>query len=137
MRRIAIIAVLFAALVAVAGTALAQTGGGYDLTWSTVDGGGAVVTGARAGQPDAGLHVGGGGYTLSGTAGQPDAGLHVGGGFTLAFWPALGEAAPAAAAVPSVASWGLLAMAALLLVAMTLRTVRQSNRIPSSPEGED
>ena len=125
MRRIAIIAVLFAALVAVAGTALAQTGGGYDLTWSTVDGGGAVVTG--------------GGYTLSGTAGQPDAGLHVGGGFTLAggFWPALGEAAPAAAAVPSVASWGLLAMAALLLVAMTLRTVRQSNRIPSSPEGED
>ncbi len=38
---------------------LAQTGGGYDLTWSTIDGGGGTSTG--------------GGYSLSGTIGQPDA----------------------------------------------------------------
>jgi len=37
----------------------AQTGGGYDLTWSTVDAGGGVSNG--------------GGNSLSGTAGQPDA----------------------------------------------------------------
>jgi hypothetical protein len=41
-------------------TALAQTGGGYDLSWSTVDGGGGQLTGS--------------GYTLAGTIGQPDAG---------------------------------------------------------------
>jgi hypothetical protein len=63
-------AVLFLA----AGAAFAQTGGGYDLTWSTVDGGGGVSTG--------------GGYTLSGTAGQFDAGALSGGSYTLAggFW---------------------------------------------------
>jgi len=54
---------------------LAQSGGGYDLTWSTVDGGGMTFgTGA--------------GYTLGGTAGQADAGILTGGGYTLAggFW---------------------------------------------------
>ncbi len=54
---------------------LAQTGGGYDLSWHTVDGGGDTVSG--------------GGYTLSGTAGQPDAGTTLtGGGYTLTggFW---------------------------------------------------
>lgn len=53
----------------------AQTGGGYDLTWWTVDGGGDTV--------------GGGGYTLAGTAGQADAGQPLtGGGYTLygGFW---------------------------------------------------
>ena len=55
--------------------ALAQSGGGYDLTWSTVDGGGYTFST-------------GGVYTLGGTAGQPDAGLLAGGGYTLAggFW---------------------------------------------------
>jgi hypothetical protein len=54
---------------------LAQTGGGYDLTWSTIDGGGYTFSS-------------GGGYTLAGTSGQPDAGLLTGGGYTLAggFW---------------------------------------------------
>jgi hypothetical protein len=57
---------------------LAQTGGGYDLTWNTIDGGGGVSSG--------------GGYTLSGAIGQPDAGLAVGGGYALVsgFWAAAG-----------------------------------------------
>ena len=56
--------------------ALAQTGGGYDLTWSTIDGGGYTFSE-------------GGGYSLGGTIGQPDAGVLSGGGYTLAggFWP--------------------------------------------------
>ena len=55
--------------------ALAQSGGLYDLTWSTVDGGGGVSTG--------------GDYTLRGIIGQPDAGAMSGGDYTLAggFWP--------------------------------------------------
>jgi len=57
---------------------LGQSGGGYDLTWSTIDGGGATSTG--------------GGYELGGTIGQPDAQvppLMSGGGFELTggFWP--------------------------------------------------
>jgi hypothetical protein len=62
-------------LVALSGLAAAQTGGGYDLTWNTVDGGG-ITFGE------------GGGYALGGTAGQMDAGLLSGGPFTLAggFW---------------------------------------------------
>lgn len=53
----------------------AQVGGGYDLTWSTIDGGGATMSA-------------GGGYSLGGTAGQPDAGLLTGGGYELGggFW---------------------------------------------------
>ncbi|MBU0496135.1 MAG: hypothetical protein KKA73_13745 [Chloroflexi bacterium] len=70
-------AALLLVLVSVASIAsavYAQTGGGYDLTWSTVDGGGGVSTG--------------GSYTLGGTAGQPDAGTMTGGGYTLSngFW---------------------------------------------------
>jgi hypothetical protein len=55
---------------------LAQSGGGYDLSWNTVDGGG-------------GPFSTGGVYSLGGTAGQPDAGLLSGEGYTLAggFWP--------------------------------------------------
>ena len=55
--------------------AFAQTGDGYDLTWSTVDGGGYTFST-------------GSGYSLGGTAGQPDAGVLTGGGYTLAggFW---------------------------------------------------
>jgi hypothetical protein len=59
-----------------AGAALAQIGGGYDLTWSTIDGGGGSA---------------GGGYQLSGTLGQPDAGAALSGGaYSLAggFWVA-------------------------------------------------
>jgi hypothetical protein len=55
--------------------AYAGTGGPYDLTWSTIDGGGVT------------LSVGGV-YTLAGTAGQPDAGVLAGGAFSLdsGFW---------------------------------------------------
>jgi len=55
--------------------ALAQSGGGYDLSWSTVDGGGYTFST-------------GGGYSLGGTAGQPDAGLVSGGVYALGggFW---------------------------------------------------
>jgi hypothetical protein len=57
---------------------LAQTGGGYDLTWSTIDGGGGTSSNA--------------GYSLSGTIGQHDAGLSFGGSYTLAggFWAGAG-----------------------------------------------
>lgn len=41
--------------------ALAQSGGQYDLTWNTVDGGGASL-------------ITGDGYELAGSIGQPDAG---------------------------------------------------------------
>jgi hypothetical protein len=63
--------------------ALAQTGGGtstmlsagYELMWSTIDGGGYMFST-------------GGGYSLGGTMGQPDAGALSGGGYTLigGFW---------------------------------------------------
>jgi hypothetical protein len=54
---------------------LAQSGGGYDLSWSTMDGGGGTSEG--------------GGYTLFGIAGQPDTGPSMSGDdYTLAggFW---------------------------------------------------
>jgi hypothetical protein len=62
-------------LLLLAGAVYAQSGGGYDLTWNTVDNGGATFSQ-------------GGGYSLGGTLGQPDAGLLSGGGYTLAggFW---------------------------------------------------
>ena len=55
----------------------AQAGGGYDLTWNTVDGGGATF-------------ATGGGYSLGGTAGQPDAATWSNGSYTLSggFWHA-------------------------------------------------
>jgi hypothetical protein len=54
---------------------LAQSGGGYDLSWSTVDGGGWTFSS-------------GGAYSVGGTAGQPDPGLLTGGSYTLGggFW---------------------------------------------------
>lgn len=59
----------------VAVPALAQSGGPYDLSWSTVDAGGATF-------------VIGSDYTLGGTAGQPDAWTLAGGDFVLegGFW---------------------------------------------------
>lgn len=64
-----------------AGAILAQTGGGYDLTWSTIDGGGQTFST-------------GGAYALGGTTGQCDAGptngSMTGGSYSLVggFWPA-------------------------------------------------
>ena len=74
--RVAAAALLLAALApGSALPALAQSGGPYDLTWSTVDGVGAMVSA-------------GGYYALGGTAGQPDADLLAGGSYTLlgGFW---------------------------------------------------
>ena len=58
-----------------AAPAVAQSGGGYDLSWHTVDGGG-------------GSFSSGGSYRLGGTIGQPDAGVLAGGEFVLVggFW---------------------------------------------------
>jgi hypothetical protein len=65
-------------VVLLGGTAAAgaSAGGPYELSWSTIDGGGSTFS---AGGP----------YTLGGTAGQPDPGVMAGGGYTLAggFWP--------------------------------------------------
>ena len=62
-------------LLLAASPTLAQSGGGYDLTWSSIDGGGMMFST-------------GGGYSLGGTIGQPDAGVLSDGGYTLngGFW---------------------------------------------------
>ena len=56
-------------------TVAAQSGGGYDLSWSTIAGGG-------------GTSSSGGGYSLVGTVGQSDTGVLSGGSYTLngGFW---------------------------------------------------
>src|SRR5207248_3148935 len=58
----------------IAPAAVAQSGGGFDLSWSTIDGGGAASSR--------------GNLTLNGTIGQPVAGTLSGGSFTVAggFW---------------------------------------------------
>ncbi len=66
-----------AAVMASAPAALGQTGGGFDLSWHTIDGGG--ITFAT-----------GGVFTLAGTIGQFDAGEPMTGGqytLTPGFWP--------------------------------------------------
>jgi hypothetical protein len=74
-RLILVVALVFMIVASGAALVSAQTGGGYDLTWSTTDGGGYMFST-------------GGGYSLGGTIGQPDAGVLSGGGYTLAggFW---------------------------------------------------
>jgi hypothetical protein len=67
-----------AAVMTTAPVAFAQSGGPYEITAWTIDGGGIQ-------------NASGGGYTLSGTIGQPDAGPRLSGGsFDLdgGFWPA-------------------------------------------------
>jgi hypothetical protein len=71
--------VLITALMLAGGsTAAAQTDGGFDLSWFTIDGGG-------AGRNDPST---GGTFELSGTIGQYDAGVLTGGNFELSggFW---------------------------------------------------
>ena len=60
-----------------AGTTSAQSGGQFDLSWSTIDGGGGTSSGGQ--------------FQLSGTIGQPDAGVLAGGQFKLegGFWSSL------------------------------------------------
>jgi hypothetical protein len=66
---------VLAAMLLVTSVALAQEGDGYDLSWSTVDGGGFTFSS-------------GGGYELGGTVGQHDAGSMSGGDYVLSggFW---------------------------------------------------
>lgn len=77
MRKIAFILILTSMLVtgAVQARGRLQSGGEYDLSWYTLDGGG-------------GSGLTGGAYTLSGTIGQPDAGRLVNDEYTLSggFW---------------------------------------------------
>ena len=67
------------ALLLLTSVALAQSGDGHDLSWSTVDGGGQTFSA-------------GGGYELGGTVGQHDAGCTEGGTYRLCggFWPGSG-----------------------------------------------
>jgi hypothetical protein len=57
-----------------AATSHAQSGGSFDLSWSTIDGGGGASSGGQ--------------FVLNGTIGQPDAGTLTGGNFKLegGFW---------------------------------------------------
>ncbi len=70
-----LLATLLPGMLCAASIGHAQTGGGYDLTWNTIAGGG-------------GTFSTGGGYTLGGTAGQPGDSTLAGGGYTLSggFW---------------------------------------------------
>lgn len=61
--------VVLVGVLAFGSVAQAQVGGGYDLTWSTIDGGGGPVNGGT--------------YTLDGTIGQADAGSLSGGSYAL------------------------------------------------------
>jgi uncharacterized membrane protein len=78
-RRIILIALALVALLASLSvsnaTTWAQSGGTYDLTWNTLDGGGATFSA-------------GGTYELGGTIGQADAGTMSGGQYALGggFW---------------------------------------------------
>lgn len=73
-RWLILIMVLLVASTLTTGLVLAQSGGGYDLSWSTIDGGGGDSAG--------------GDFQLAGTVGQPDAGVMSGGDFVLisGFW---------------------------------------------------
>ena len=73
-RYVLLVGTTFAGLLA---TAFAQSGGGYDMSWSTQAGGADTMSGAA--------------YVLTGTVGQPDAGAVQtdGGAYSLrsGFWP--------------------------------------------------
>jgi hypothetical protein len=76
MRTWLLILTILTAATLLASDARAQSGGGYDLTWWTIDGGGITF-------------AAGGAFDLGGTAGQPDASSALtGGAFSLTggFW---------------------------------------------------
>jgi len=83
------LAVLVALVVQAQTNAAAPLLNGYELVWSTADGGGAMFSAS-------------GDYSLGGTIGQPDAGATRAGGYTLfgGFWG--DEAAPYAVYLPIV-----------------------------------
>lgn len=98
-------------------TAWAQSGGDYELEWSTVDNGGAISVG--------------GDYALGGAMGQPDAGTLSGGAYELSggFWYIKTQHPNAARIVALLAqapAWaGLAAAAALVLGVVLIRRRRQ------------
>jgi hypothetical protein len=69
--------ILLGGVLAIGGVARAQSGGVYDLTWSSVDGGGVMSST-------------GGVYAIAGTIGQPDAGAESAGAYGCGggFWHA-------------------------------------------------
>lgn len=75
MRRGVLLIVVSSISLVLVVAALAQSNGGYDLSWNTIDSGGATFST-------------GGGYELGGTAGQSDAGAMSTNGYTLTggFW---------------------------------------------------
>jgi hypothetical protein len=76
-----VITVLLLALTTV--TVVAQSGGSYDLTWSSIDGGSGALSG--------------GNYAMVGTIGQADAGTLLGGAYTLSGGFLAGMSLPLAA----------------------------------------
>lgn len=74
-QRLTLGAFLLAGLVLLSAGVSVQPGGGYDLSWNTVDGGGYTWSEGE-------------GYSLGGTIGQPDAGALSGGAYMLGggFW---------------------------------------------------
>ena len=72
---IALVLALWLALPTLARSNAAPTTTNYNLSWFTIDGGGA-------------MNVSGGPYSLSSTIGQPDAGAMTGGSYTInsGFW---------------------------------------------------
>lgn len=87
-RSISLLAFSLAVALLLASTVLAQTGGNFDLSWWTVDGGGEMVSG--------------GSFSLTGTVGQPEPGPTLSSGslsLTSGFWPG-GGAAPPVCPVP-------------------------------------
>jgi hypothetical protein len=91
VKRIAVATGALLALLLLTSVALAQEGGPYDLSWSTVDGGGHTFSI-------------GGDYQLGGTVGQPDAGCMEAGTYLLCggFWPGSGGEPPYPAYIPLV-----------------------------------
>lgn len=70
---IGVLLILVCLLGAAMYSARAQAGGGYDLTWNTLNGGGRLAASDGSyslygsfGQPDAGPAMSGGGYSLTG-----------------------------------------------------------------------
>ena len=100
--------VLVAVLVAVAGSTVAHADGDYEITWHTVDGGGATFST-------------GDGFTLDSTVGQPDASTpHTGDGYTLVggFWGVTDVFGGSIRPIPGLTTWGLWALAGLLMIAV-------------------
>ncbi len=87
--RIRSVVLFFVLMLAMTAGVLAQSGGGFDLSWWTVDGGGGRLTGN--------------GFTLEGSVGQPDAGTLQGGGYVLygGFWSPEEAASPEPTRTPT------------------------------------